>query len=232
MTNAYGVRKIKGDIVEVICRNHFAAMGFEVENAGIEHFATRFAYRSSRGRNGADGSNVSKIQNYIGRLPDLLISHASYDHHFVEAKFRSNFPINDFVKELLWDFRKTIFGRDFKNDIFGTITPVQWNAETSAYYLPKDDRAHLDRFIHIVTRGGIDPSLIQVPVMFYVVTKEDRKFSLFLICFNNENGCFEVHQAGKAKDDGETRNFLDRFNESYAQVVAPIFQEVFCAEPE
>jgi len=68
----YRVRRIKGDIVEVICKNHFAAMGFQVENAGVEHFATQFANRSARLRgDGIGGSNVSKIQNYIGHLADF-----------------------------------------------------------------------------------------------------------------------------------------------------------------
>ncbi|MPV56846.1 hypothetical protein CFB46_29350 [Burkholderia sp. HI2761] len=234
MTDAYGVRRIKGDIVEAICKNHFAAMGFQIESAGVEHFATKFANRSSQMRGNAGGSNVSKIQNYIGHLPDLLIGHESYDHHFVEAKFRDNISIEDFARELLWDYRKQIFGRDFDSDTFGTITPMQWKAETHAYHLHKDDRAHLAKFMDILVRGGIDSSLIRVPVMFYVVIKENRKFSLFLIRFNDEDGCFEIHQAGKANEiaaeDVATKDFFDRFDKSYAEVVAPVLREVFSAE--
>ena len=236
MTNAYGVRRIKGDIVEAICKNHFAAMGFQIENAGVEHFASKFANRSSRLSSDAGGSNVSKIQNYIGNLPDLLIGHESYDHHFVEAKFRDNISIDDFTKELLWDYRKQIFGRDFNKRTFRAITLDQWEAEAHAYDLPKDDRTHLAKFKDILMQSGFDSSLIQVPVIFYVVVKENRKFSLFLIRFNDEDGCFEIHQAGKAKgiaaEDVATKDFFDRFDKSYAEVVAPVLREVFSADIE
>lgn len=100
----YRIRRIKGDIVEAICRNHFAAMDFRVENAGVEHFATQFANRSPKQRGEGNGNNVDKIQNYIGRLPDLLVGHAKYDHHFVEAKFRDGISIDNFAKELFWDY--------------------------------------------------------------------------------------------------------------------------------
>ncbi|KVC31018.1 hypothetical protein [Burkholderia pseudomultivorans] len=234
MKDAFGVRRIKGDIVEAICKNHFAAMGFQIENAGVEHFASQFANRSSRARSDAGRSNASKIQRYIGNLPDLLIGHESYDHHFVEAKFRTNISIDECAKELLWDYRETLFGRDFNKDLCGAITPMQWAAQTHAFDLPDHDRAHLAKFKDILMRGGIDASLIQVPVMFYVVIKENRKFSLFLIRFNDEDGCFQIHQAGKPKEiaaeDVATRDFLDRLDKSYGEVVAPVLRDVFSAE--
>ena len=234
MADAYRVRRIKGDIVEAICKNHFAAMGFQIENAGVEHFATKFANRSAHLRGELGGSNVSKIQSYIGHLPDLLIGHEAYDHHFVEAKFRDSISIEDFSKDLLWDYRKQIFGREFNSDVFGDITRRQWNDPTPAFEIPKDTRAHIDQYVDAVTKGGMESSLIQVPVMFYVVTKEKRTFSLFLIRFNDEEGNFQTHQAGKAKElvsaDVATRDFFDLFDKHYAEVVSPVLREVFSAD--
>jgi hypothetical protein len=234
MTDAYRVRRIKGDIVEAICKNHFAAMGFQIENAGVEHFATKFANRSAYLRGELGGSNVSKIQNYIGHLPDLLIGHEAYDHHFVEAKFRDSISIEDFSKDLLWDYRKQIFGREFNTDIFGDITRRQWDDHTPAFEIPKDARSHIDQYVGVVTKGGIESSLVQVPVMFYVVIKEKRTFSLFLIRFNDEEGRFRTHQAGRAKEklsaDVATRDFFNLFDKHYAEVVSPVLREVFSAD--
>jgi len=132
----FRIRRIKGDIVEVMCKNHFAAMGFQVENAGVEHFATQFANRSSHRRDAQGGSNVSKIQSYIGRLPDLLIGHDKHDHHFVEAKFRDGVSIDEFAQDLLWDCRKQMFGREFNSDVFSDITGRQWADDTAAFDIP------------------------------------------------------------------------------------------------
>lgn len=231
----YRVRRIKGDIVEVICKNHFAAMGFQVENAGVEHFATQFANRSARMRDdGADGSNVGKIQNYIGHLPDLLIGHERHDHHFVEAKFRNGISIHAFAKELLWDYRRQIFGREFDSDIFSDITKRQWADSTEAFKIGQASRAHLDVYMKAVTQGGIDPEAIQVPMMFYVVLKDEKKFSLFLIRFDGQEGKFQIHQAGKPKEmistDIATGEFLGEFDKKFSEVVAPILRDVFSAD--
>ncbi|MFP6558968.1 hypothetical protein WJ542_11705 [Paraburkholderia sp. B3] len=232
----YRIRRIKGDIVEAVCKNHFAAMGFQIENAGVEHFATQFANRSSRFRGQSGGSNVNKIQNYIGRLPDLLIGHEKHDHHFVEAKFRDAISIYDFAQELLWDYRKQIFGREFDHDIFSNLTKTQWTDETSAYDLSRENRAHLDAFMKSVTQGGIEPDQIQVPMMFYVLIKNGKIFSLFLIRFDTESGNFQIHQAGKSREiastDIATRDFLSDFDKYYSEVVAPILREVFSADVE
>lgn len=234
MADAYRVRRIKGDIVEAICKNHFAAMGFQIENAGVEHFATKFANRSAHLRGELGGSNVSKIQNYIGHLPDLLIGHEAYDHHFVEAKFRDSVSIEDFSKDLLWDYRKQIFGREFNAAIFKDITRRQWDDDRSAFDIDKHDRSHIDHYVGVVTKGGVESSLVQVPVMFYVVTKKERTFSLFLIRFNDEEGCFQTHQAGKgekaASTDVATRDFFNLFDKHYLEVVSPVLREVFSAD--
>ncbi|HEX7817129.1 hypothetical protein [Dyella sp.] len=239
MTDSYRVRRIKGDIVEAICKNHFAAMGFQIENAGVEHFATKFANRSANLRGELGGSNVSKIQNYIGHLPDLLIGHEAYDHHFVEAKFRDSVSIENFSKDLLWDYRKQIFGREFNTDVFDDITRREWNDGRRAFDIPLNERTHIDRYVQVVTKGGIESTLIQLPVMFYVITKQERTFSLFLIRFNDEQGYFQTHQAGNAKEtasaDVATRDFFNLFDKHYIEVVSPVLREVFSAdiiEPE
>lgn len=231
----YRIRRIKGDIVEAICKNHFAAMGFQVENAGVEHFANQFANRSSRERGELGGTNVNKIQNYIGRLPDLLVGHEKHDHHFVEAKFRDDVTILDFAKELFWDYRKQIFGREFRSSTFKKITEEQWDEHTSSFELRKAGRhAHLDAFMHLVTQGDLDPERIQVPMMFYVVVKDAKSFSLFLIRFDEDEGKFLTHQAGKTREtasaDIATQEFLSEFDKSYAEVVAPVLRDVFSAD--
>lgn len=235
----YRIQRIKGDIVETICKNHFAAMGFQVENAGVEHFATQFANRPGHQRGKMGGTNVNKIQNYIGRLPDLLVGHEKHDHHFVEAKFRANRAIHDFAKELLWDYRRQIFGREFNDvvsDLFNDVTRRQWEDDTEAFDLPKDGRAHLDVFMTTLANGVVDPEAIQVPMMFYVVIKDGKSFALYLIRFDEENQKFLIHQAGKATagapTDIATQEFLSEFDRSYAEVVAPVLRDVFSAELE
>jgi len=233
---SFRVRRIKGDIVEAICRNHFAAMNFQIENAGVEHFATKFANRSARHRDDSDGSNVGKIQNYIGHLPDLLVGHDEYDYHFVEAKFRDSVPIATLAKELLWDYRKQIFGRDPDSQLFRDITRRQWDSPTSAYELTGKAKEPLESYYVCVSSGHIDPSRIFVPMMFYVLIKQDKTFQLYLIRFDDDARSFQIHQAGNRTDmistDIATAEFISLFDKSYGEVVVPILKEVFSAEIE
>ena len=155
---------------------------------------------------------------------------------FVEAKFRASISIHAFAKELLWDYRRQIFGREFDSDVFSDITKRQWADDTEAFKIDQESRAHLDIYMKAVTKGGIDPEAIQVPMMFYVVLKDERKFSLYLIRFDGQEGNFQIHQAGKSKEttttDIATGEFLGEFDGKYTDVVAPILRDVFSADIE
>ena len=73
-------------------------------------------------------------------------------------------------------------------------------------------------------------------MVFYVVLKEDREFSVFLIRFDAQGGNFQIHQAGKSTEkpstDIATGEFLSEFDKKYAEVVAPILRDVFSADIE
>lgn len=229
----YGVRRIKGDIVEVICRNHFAAMGFGVENAGVEHFAAKFANRPNQLRGDADDSNVGKIQNYIGQLPDLLVGHDLYDYYFVEAKFRKGIDITTFAKELLWNYRKSIFGRDFNSQIFDKITRQQWDLSKDAYDFNQEELVFLDKFFECLNSKRIDAEEIRVPILFYALIKQEKNFSLYLTYFDEEIGSFQIHQAGNAADmkstDVRMMEIINLFDKAYRDIVVPILNEMFSA---
>lgn len=102
--------KIIGGIAEAACRAHFEALGYAVENTGVEHIAPQY-------------SKLKKyhVGNYIGdlkklhKLPDFLISrtHPSTpvtearkmagkdDAVLIEAKYRTEVVLEDFTKEML-----------------------------------------------------------------------------------------------------------------------------------
>lgn len=234
MAEHYNIRRIKGDIAEAICRNHLNEMGLNVEFAGVEHFAKGFANRQRE--DDADESSESKIHNYIGQLPDILAGSANFGHYFVEVKYRAGVDIDDFIKELLWDYRKIIF-KVFDTEIFKNISPAEW--ESSKFQKNKELKKELhERFYEDLGSRTIPFSKIALPVLFYILVKSEtadqkaQKISLHLLHFDRAEGKFLLHEAGTAAtehEDSDFGSFLLAFDEAFIKIVVPVLNDLLSA---
>lgn len=63
--------KIKSGIAEAACRSHFEALGYTVENFGIEHIAPQYTVNS---RKSEKDSFLEEFKDNLQKMPDFLIS--------------------------------------------------------------------------------------------------------------------------------------------------------------
>lgn len=107
------INKIKGGFAEAVCRSHFEAMGYRVEQVGIEHIAPYYA------RHVGDGLDhyARQVQQHLQKLPDFLVSrkhNGKLQAFFVETKFRGgDLNAQQEQANLLWTYRHLIWSDHF-----------------------------------------------------------------------------------------------------------------------
>ena len=181
--------KIKGGFAEAIAATHFSAMGYFVQESGVEKnmpYYAKYKYTLSKNSNAKKHNTKEKdakefktnIHNLVDVFPDLFIFSKEKNVVFtVEAKFRNGDHINfyDLEKELLWEYRHLLFTYEFIDDI------IKKTISTDAYYsnqkyvdLKDSHKRDFDRFIKELHKslkkdGTIMSKYINIPIFFYLV---------------------------------------------------------------
>lgn len=107
--------KIKGGLAEAVCRSHFEALGYTVENFGIENIAPQYALIT---RNPNPGPFLSEFKNNLQNMPDFLIS-GTYpsgavglagqtEALLVDAKYREDVNLTDFHNDIKKEYSNLI----------------------------------------------------------------------------------------------------------------------------
>jgi len=92
-TPEFKIKKIKGDLAELICKHHFELMGCDVNKVGIENLSPSFAKLTSSKK------AVDALKNRMQYMPDFLVVHPSKKNaSFVEVKYKQNIT-QDFLKQ-------------------------------------------------------------------------------------------------------------------------------------
>lgn len=116
---AWFKNKTKAGIAEAACKVHFQALGFSVENTGIEHIAPSYiALSHTEGL----GHYIAGYREKLNRMPDFLASRVYADTQinrkknmvgkkdaiFIDAKYREAVDLNSFSHELYSTYGKLI----------------------------------------------------------------------------------------------------------------------------
>jgi hypothetical protein len=226
---------IKGGVAETICATHFNAAGWSVSETGIERIIPSFAQRQ---RNNLGESNESRIQEYIGHLPDLLVHHPERSYYLVEVKFRANIAtpddLDEFIVELLWQYKNLLF-RNYDGHTFKSITFEEWHEPIKGADPKLVDKR--SRFKHDLEKGAqrIDPDVIKLPLLFYIVSPSiESGLRVHLACprVSEETGftyvACSIHDDSREENNTETLNMLvSELRDSWRADIQPALDCMF-----
>lgn len=198
------VNKIKGGIAEATCRAHFEALGYTVENFGIEHIAPQYAINSKKPNS---DFFMLEFQQNLQRMPDFLISgtypQTSCDKSgktvalLVEAKYRENVNLVEFNKSMIERYQNLqTMGISFMIYLVSKYFRTNGN--------PMQKKSEQTKFVHI---GLFEPNC--PPMWLSAGEKSLNKFPLTLGRHENEN-----------------------FNTIYSSVIAPCLGSLFLNQTE
>lgn len=109
---AWHQNKIHGAIAESACRAHFEALGFSVENFGIEHIAPQYCFL--RDQSAVMGDHGKRFKETLQAMPDFLMTRlhpdtlsiarldcvGKLDVFLVDAKYRRRVELEAFTEEI------------------------------------------------------------------------------------------------------------------------------------
>lgn len=224
--------KIKGDFAEAICKSHFSAIGYHVENTGVESAMETFARYSNLSSNKSIPADM--IMDNIRFTPDLLISRLyqnTLQSFYIEVKYRQKVEdLQILENELFWQYRKIIWDENILKLVKANDQEIQnWDRKPSS----KKEEDPFDEALLEKIKGFKDKyKYIKTPIIFYLVVKEPCKKEHVYCNFATFPEWWELGDKRYDKDTGKTYRSTNSlynkdFNDVYYSDIKPALNEIF-----
>ena len=220
--------KILGDFAEIICTNHFEALGYHVESTGIEKSAKVFTQLSNLSSSKSISSDT--IYKKIHQTPDLLISRLfnnKLESFFIEVKYRNH--VDDYIlleNQLLWKYRREIWSDQI-------LDVLNFNAEEKSIWLNCNNSLN-QVLLNKITTYNKKQNYINLSIIFYLVVKNPPQnenhiycnFATFPKWWNIGNKSFDSTSFNTYISNNSLNNYIN-FNEIYYEEIKPALEDIF-----
>jgi hypothetical protein len=226
MIQGWYKNKILGDFAESICATHFDALGYHVEQTGVERFAQMLAKFSNQSTSQSVAAQT--IMSTIHKTPDFLISRLFRNRlqsYMIEVKYRTKVSdMETFENELLWQYKDVIWKPSILEQAkFSQNEIASWYSNTQNLELIKKIKANSQKHKHI-----------NLPIIFYLVVKNPKENQTHVYCnlatfpkwWNAGDASFTTLKNGTYKSTNELNPYQD-FNDVYFNEIEPALEQVF-----